>query len=206
MLALMPRSLLHTGKHARPSNIALIWKQERKMGVWDSIKKVAAKAKCGIGFHGGTFATPEGMPQCHLEKICPDCGEHIVEKRHAYALDWNNAPFDPQTPTKCTRHQNCIHCGEIQQKEVHEAYRKERKGCELLLVCTRCGDVESEGYEHEYEKLGINAKCQVVSKCRNCGDTKTEGYAHAFVREGVEGEKILVRCTNCGFKDKVDYL
>ena len=152
-------------------------KLEKKMGLWDSIKKVATKAKCGIGFHGGTFRTPDGKPKCHLEKTCPDCMELITERKHAYEHDWKNAPFDYSSQIKCTRAQGCIHCGEIQKKEVHE----------------------------EYRKLGVNARCQVVKACTRCGHEKTEGHEHSFIRDGVEDGKIVMRCTNCGTTEKRNY-
>lgn len=51
------------------------------MGFWDSIKNAAIKAKCGVGIHGGVFKTPDGKPECHLEKTCPDCNT-IIEKKN----------------------------------------------------------------------------------------------------------------------------
>lgn len=147
------------------------------MGLWDSIKKVAIKAKCGIGFHGGVFRTPDGKPACHLEKTCPDCMELITERRHEYEHDWNSAPFDYSSQIKCTRAQGCIHCGEVQKKEVHE----------------------------EYRKLGVNARCQIVKACTRCGHEKTEGYEHSFIRDGIEDGKIVMKCTNCGTTEKRNY-
>lgn len=42
------------------------------MGLWDSIKIAALKAKCTVGIHGGNFRPIEGET-CKYSKICPDC-------------------------------------------------------------------------------------------------------------------------------------
>lgn len=148
------------------------------MGVWESIKKAATKAKCGVGFHGGTFKTPDGKPLCHLEKNCPDCKKLIVQKKHAYEHDWRNAPFDHRSAIACARVQECIHCGELRKKIVHE----------------------------QYSRVGVDARCQVVKACTRCGDEKTEGYEHSFIRDGVEEGKIVMQCVNCGTKEKRNYV
>lgn len=148
------------------------------MGFWDSIKNAAIKAKCGVGIHGGVFKTPDGKPECHLEKTCPDCNTIIEKKEHKYNFEWDEAPFDIYSKLRCTRIQSCIFCGEVAKKEVHG----------------------------EYKKLGVNASCQVVMACTNCGHEKTDGYEHVFLREGVEDGKIIMKCVNCGFTEKRKYI
>lgn len=51
------------------------------MGLWDSIKSAALKAKCTVGIHGGNFRPIEGET-CKYSKICPDCHETIKTERH----------------------------------------------------------------------------------------------------------------------------
>lgn len=148
------------------------------MGIWDTIKSAAIKAKCGVGIHGGVFKTPDGKPECHLQKTCQDCNIVIEKKEHEYELEWSKAPFDFSSQLRCTRVQSCIFCGEIAKEEVHE----------------------------KYKKLGVNARCQVVLACTRCGHEKTEGYEHVFSREGVEDGKIIMKCVNCGFVEKRNYI
>lgn len=149
------------------------------MGIWNSIKEAAIKAKCGIGFHAGEFATPEGMPKCYFEKTCPDCKKLITEHRHKYPLDWEEAPYANDSHIRCARIQECEHCGNVEKREIHAKYRK----------------------------LGINAKCQSILSCERCGHEKKGDYEHNFVRDGkTENGEIIVRCLNCGEKEARKYI
>lgn len=148
------------------------------MGLWDSIKSAATKAKCGMGFHGGDLRNPEGMPRCHLEKTCPDCGELVSEKRHAYPLEWKDAPYDHSSQIRCNRIQECTHCGDIAKKEIHA----------------------------EYRELGKNANCQIILECKKCGKEKAGNVSHMFTRVGkTDSGKIILECVHCNERETRDF-
>ena len=178
------------------------------MGLWDSIKNAAIKAKCGVGFHGGIFTTPEGKPKCYLEKTCPDCKELIKIKNHQYEHEWKEAPFYNDSQKQCTRIRNCIHCGEVEKKEIHEEYRRigVNAKCQVVKECVRCGHEKTDGYEHQYRRLGVNAKCQLVEVCERCRHEKTNGYEHRFIRDGIEDGKIVMKCISCGTTERRKYV
>lgn len=148
------------------------------MGLWDSIKKITIKTKCGVGLHGGSFSTPDGKPKCYSEKTCPNCMKLLTKKNHDYEFDWKEAPFDYSSKIKCTRVQKCVHCEEVAKKVVHD----------------------------EYRVLGVDAKCEVIHACIMCGHEKTDGYEHDFVRDRVQDDKIIIKCINCGAEEARNYL
>lgn len=143
------------------------------MGLWDTIKTAAVKAKCGIGAHGGNFKTPDGKPECYYEKTCPDCKKLITKSNHKHEVEWRDAPYDSNSSIKCTKVQKCIHCDAIEKRVIHE----------------------------EYRKLGTDARCQTIMACTRCGEEKTGEYDHAFMRDGIEDGKIVMKCMNCGRKE-----
>lgn len=148
------------------------------MALWDSVKKLATKAKCGVGFHGGTFSTPEGKPGCYFEKTCPDCMELIIKRHHEYPLTWENAKFDFSSHLRCMRTQQCIHCGDVEKREIHE----------------------------RYQKVGVNAHCQAVLSCERCGHEKLGDYEHSFTRDGTDNGMIVMKCMRCGARETRRYV
>jgi hypothetical protein len=150
------------------------------MDLWESIKSVAIKAKCGIGFHDGVFNNPLGKPSCYFEKMCPDCKEIITEHRHEFEPNnWEDAPYDNNSNLKCTKIRKCTQCHSISKKVIHS----------------------------NYQKLGINGKCQEVLACGKCGHEKNGDYSHNFARQGkTDDGRIVMKCTDCGEQEVRKYL
>ncbi|WP_139335597.1 hypothetical protein [Janthinobacterium sp. TND4EL3] len=141
------------------------------MGIWDSIKKTAMKAKCGMGFHAGTGKNVEGKPLCYFENLCPDCNETIKVSKHNYPLSWEDAGRDYDSDNKCTKVQKCDHCDHQMRKVVHA----------------------------EYERVGKNGRCQIIEKCVQCGDEKTGSESHSWYRYGSQenSSNVTVKCHDC---------
>jgi hypothetical protein len=143
------------------------------MGLWDSIKEVALKAKCGLGFHSGEAKRVEGAPACQLEQFCPDCKEIISLRRHAYKTEWENSEFDMSAGwNSCQRIRACVHCNEAVTKVVHEGFSTRGKDgqCRVIEECQRCGHQERRGEEHSwirsYENTGDSRVRVVCTGCR----------------------------------------
>jgi hypothetical protein len=139
------------------------------MGIWDSIKNVGIKAKCGLGFHSGTNKNIAGKPECYFEKYCPDCGKTIRSFMHEYLLKWDNAPFE--NANSCSRVQKCRYCQEEARQTVHV----------------------------EYEEDGKNDRCQYIERCVRCRDTKIGAERHLWHRLPSPDDGALVRmqCYAC---------
>lgn len=154
------------------------------MGLWDSIKNIAdsakelaLKAKCGMGFHDGTFAPVEGKPACFLSMRCADCLELIEQRRHAYPREWEQAPHDYRSQIKCMRTQSCIHCGEEASKVVHGHYYTAGKNgrCVIILRCEDCGNEKEGDVDHDFYRAMGNSDGTVTYRC-SCGAAETRRY------------------------------
>ena len=154
------------------------------MGFWDSIKNaaeaakdLAIKAKCGMGFHDGSFSPVEGKPACFQSMRCADCLEVIEERRHAYPHEWERAPYDRGSQLRCMRVQDCKHCGEQASKVVHG----------------------------NYYTVGKNGHCIVVLRCEDCGHEKNGEVDHAFYRTMGNADGTVNYLCHCGAEERRRY-
>lgn len=174
------------------------------MGFWDSIKSVAIQAKCATGFHGGEFKTPDGKPQCQLEKTCPDCMVRMTDEKHQYELHWRKAPIVDHS--NCTRMQPCIHCGENHKHQVHNFKEAGINAkCEVVMQCSECSTTITKGEKHNYHRVGVDTRCNVVMKCKQCGKEKNSGREHRFYEHGTEGKQFIMKCSQCGTLERRSY-
>lgn len=138
------------------------------MGFWDKVKSVANSAKCMTGWHAGEYNHIYGMPECHLEKICPDCDKYVTKIKHNFN-DWrytNNSFSQP-----CDSVRTCIHCEEQETKVIHQ-YEKNGKdsNCRVVEKCKRCGDEQLKSASHNWISIaGHDLKVQGKRKCKDCG-------------------------------------
>ena len=148
------------------------------MGFWDSVKDVALKAKCGLGFHDGKMAPTPGKPACHLSMTCADCHKLIETKQHSFPRQWSDADFDWTSNVGCMRIQRCTLCEE------------------------QLSQVEHEGYY----TAGKNASCREVKKCPRCGHEKLGDEDHSWYRmSGNQDGSVNVRCGGCGKEERRPY-
>lgn len=144
------------------------------MTLWQSVKNIAMKAKCGLGFHAGDFAKVDGRPECYREKTCPDCAELLKKEVHAYPAAWENAAYDYGSNLKCAKKQACIHCAKVETRQVHEGFTR----------------------------VGVNARCRTVEACVRCGEEKLGDEEHSFQLQGRQGDDFLLQCGNCGVQQR----
>ena len=139
------------------------------MGFWDKVKSVASSAKCLTGWHGGEYAPIPGKPECHVEKTCPDCHEHVTSVKHKYG-DWEYIKFG-----ECRAFHECVYCGE-QETSVRHQYEKKGKdaSCREIERCTNCGDEKLGRAKHNWvEILGHEVSIQGKRKCKDCGEVES---------------------------------
>jgi hypothetical protein len=138
------------------------------MGFFEKVKEFATKAKCATGFHAGKFVHVADAPQCHVEKTCPDCYEHLTEKRHSYG--------DPEylESWKCEKTRVCNHCAEKSVKVVHERYEviEIDDYCNVKERCVRCRDTKLGKKEHQWYESG-RTDHGIEETCSRCRETKS---------------------------------
>jgi len=119
------------------------------MGLFDSIKSLAIKAKCATGFHSGTFERVNGKPECYFEKTCPDCNKLVTTHKHAFpdTVDYDNHH-------SCTKTYTCAHCKIERREEKHEQYKEISKDsyCRWKERCVRCGHERLGQEDHDWTK------------------------------------------------------
>ena len=105
------------------------------MAFLDTLKKVAISAKCKAGWHAGEWKHIPGKPECHLEKICPDCGKHVTTEKHKYGK------WEYVRPDKCDSVRACIYCGSKQMKviQLYQNLVGKDLNCRVIEKCIRCG-------------------------------------------------------------------
>lgn len=138
------------------------------MGFFDKVKELAIKAKCATGFHAGTFVRVSGAPECHYEKVCPDCYEHLEQKQHSYgdSVYLNHG--------SCMKTSLCVHCDAIKEKVVHEAYRNLGVDdyCNVKEECVRCHDVKVKKKEHLWSE-DRRDEHSIHESCRRCHEKRS---------------------------------
>lgn len=142
------------------------------MNLFENLKKITVRARCGIGIHSGTFKPMDGKPQCNIGKICPDCNMFFTKTKHNFS-PWS----DYIKPKSCVVVQRCIYCEESRTRKNHPGFI--RKGvddhCHVILSCARCGEVKKGKQVHKWEKE-LNNKSNTVERCQQCGKEKNEKY------------------------------
>lgn len=138
------------------------------MGLWDSIKSAALKAKCAVGIHGGSYKLIENET-CKYSKICPDCHETIKTEKHQ--LGKAEYKFD----YKCVTVKKCIKCGLEQEGEKHEEYENVDVDdfCNVKQRCRRCGSERTHGKEHSWSSAG-STDTHHLFECIKCGAKSEE--------------------------------
>lgn len=115
------------------------------MGLFDSIKNIAVKAKCAVGFHAGEFKHIPGEPACHYGKTCSDCNKFVTLFKHKFQdnVDYVNSD-------SCTKQYRCSHCDFFKETTEHEGYTKTSKDsyCKWKLQCTRCKHEKAGEIDH----------------------------------------------------------
>jgi hypothetical protein len=138
------------------------------MGFFDKVKELAVKAKCATGFHAGKFVRVPDAPECHYEKTCPDCYEHLNDFRHAYG------PSEYVESWTCKQISVCKHCEEKKEKVVHEHYEKVEVDdyCNVKERCIRCRDERVAKKEHSWYESGRDDHA-FHETCSRCRETRT---------------------------------
>ncbi|MBS6058452.1 hypothetical protein [Mixta calida] len=133
------------------------------MGLWDSIKNAALKAKCTIGIHGGSYKVIEGET-CKYSKVCPDCHETIKTEKHQFG----NAEY--KFEYKCVTVKKCLKCGIEQEGEKHEQYVDIDVDdyCNVKQRCMRCHSERVHGKQHSWFSDG-STDTHHLYKCLKCG-------------------------------------
>jgi hypothetical protein len=141
------------------------------MGIWDSIKELAVKAKCGMGFHSGDWTPVPGGPACRKQLFCSDCLETVHSTNHSYSVEWESAEFDYGSDARCQRARWCTHCNEKAVKVVHEGFHS----------------------------VGKNGNCQLIERCSRCSHQRVGPEDHSWVRsfQSTGNSTVRVVCVGC---------
>lgn len=134
------------------------------MGLFDFIKNTAIKVKCAAGFHAGEYRSIEGKPKCHVEKVCPDCGEYVTSFNHT----WSGWVYERDND--CTMTETCKDCGKISKKIYHEFYDEDPReygNCRIDKTCRRCGDKKIGEVNHLWQH-GCEYPDEIYYFCCNC--------------------------------------
>lgn len=142
--------------------------KELDMGLWNSIKSAALKAKCTIGIHGGDYRLIDGET-CKYSKICPDCNQIIKTERHQHGETEYKFEY------KCVTVKKCVKCGMEQEGEKHEGYVDVDVDdyCNVKQRCTRCNLERIHGKQHTWFFDGSN-ETHHLFKCSKCGAKSEE--------------------------------
>ncbi|EGK8058263.1 hypothetical protein IO382_000636 [Campylobacter lari] len=137
------------------------------MGFLDTLKSIAISAKCGIGWHGGTYSNEEGKPQCYLSKTCPDCNEYISKYNHNFAERVITDPYS------CRGYEECTYCQHREFGTYHK-FEKVRKNerCQIIEKCSQCGKERLGDIQHSWVQIPFTNKDASINgkrKCRDCG-------------------------------------
>lgn len=138
------------------------------MGLWDSIKNAALKAKCSVGIHGGVYKIIEGET-CKYSKVCPDCNE--TQKTEKHRLGKAEYKFE----YKCIMVKKCLTCGAEQEAEKHEEYVDVDIDdfCNVKQRCVRCNSERIHGKKHTWSSNGSTATHNLMI-CQKCGAKSEE--------------------------------
>ena len=138
------------------------------MGLWDSIKNAALKAKCGIGIHGGDYRVTEGQT-CKYSKVCPDCQETIKTEKHQMGKSEYKFEY------RCVTVKKCIKCGKEEEGEKHEQYVNIDVDdyCNVKQSCTRCNSERIHGKQHTWSSVGTTETHHLL-ECVKCGAKSEE--------------------------------
>lgn len=134
------------------------------MGFFDNLKKVAIKAKCGVGIHSGEFKKTNGKT-CQYEKICADCGKYLTKEIHQYGR------AEYKSLHECIKIQKCTNCGHEKEFTNHEEFREIAVDdyCNVKVECKRCSFQKLDGKQHNWFIDDITDTHNIY-KCTKCGE------------------------------------
>lgn len=133
------------------------------MSFWGKIKKAAVSAKCMAGLHSGDYSPIIGMPECQLEKTCPDCGKYITKTEHKFKS------WEYLNNQNCNSKRECFHCGTSEEAVRHQWKKVKNDECHVLKECSRCNDSEFVRIEHTWYAGVAHADGMQTYHCSGCG-------------------------------------